>query len=271
MRKIDAAIMLTEMIRDVSVLDCNVIVCDAEAKILQFVQANTFQADIKVGDTATGGVIKECLAKRQITKGIIPERVYGVTLKAIIYPIVEADGNLSGVLGTATSLRMQEVLHQSAESVAATSQQMAASTEELALSAGLLASNLALAKASGDSVLGEIGKTNEILRFVSDVANNSNLLGLNAAIEAARAGEKGRGFAVVADEIRKMAVNSAQSVREIRGILDRMQTETRNAVQAIVATSELGERQLVATEQIKVTMQELATSASEIERIAEVV
>ncbi len=271
MRKIDVAILSVEMIRDVSVFDCNVIVCDAEAKILSFVQANTFHADIKVGDTATGGVIKECIATRKITKGIIPARVYGVTLKAIIYPIIEEDGTLSGILGTATSMKVQEALHHSAESMAATSQQMAASTEELATSAGLLANNLARARTSGENVLGEIGKTNEILRFVSDVATNSNLLGLNAAIEAARAGEKGRSFAVVADEIRKMAINSSQSVGEIKSILDRMQSETRNAVQAIVATAELGERQLVATEQIKSTMQELAVSASEIERIAEVV
>lgn len=57
------------------------------------------------------------------------------------------------------------------------------------------------------------------MSFINEVAQNSNLLGLNAAIEAARAGEYGRSFAVVAGEIRKMSANSARSVKEIKEIL----------------------------------------------------
>jgi len=76
-------------------------------------------------------------------------------------------------------------------------------------------------------VLSKKSRKQKILRFVSEVAANSNLLGLNAAIEAARAGEHGRGFAVVAEEIRKMADNSASSVKEIREILRNIQKDPR--------------------------------------------
>jgi len=134
---------------------------------------------------------------------------------------------------------VQEIIHNacSAEKSAQHAQQEAEQGKEVVLSTITAINALAKDVKSSSQVINKLDKESEnigsILDVIRGIANQTNLLALNAAIEAARAGEDGRGFAVVADEVRVLAKRTQESTEEIQRMIEQLQLNARNAVQAM--------------------------------------
>jgi methyl-accepting chemotaxis protein len=127
----------------------------------------------------------------------------------------------------------------------------------------------------------ELGKRSQevgaIVAVINDIADQTNLLALNAAIEAARAGEQGRGFAVVADEVRKLAERTTKATAEIASMIESIQAETKSAVQAMElnggevqrgvertqASGEALQKFIAMSERVGDMVAQIATAASE--------
>ena len=195
-------------------------------------------------------------------------------IHAMVRQIAQMTTDLAGLVEQATqqTLRSEQAMQRQREEtdqVATAIHEMSAAAQEVALSAqrasqaasetdqqgqaarkvvgnnitgmSSLVDDIRLSGTSLDSLQQDVRSIVSVLDVIRSIAEQTNLLALNAAIEAARAGEAGRGFAVVADEVRALASRTQQSTSEIQGMITRLETGTHASVEAMRRSSEAGE------------------------------
>ena len=184
----------------------------------------------------------------------------------------EAERNASGVplrvAGTIRDITFEKNKNQAVESMIGQITQLSASISEMAQGIESVTSHaqeLAAAQENStyaaEKVKTTTDETKNISNFIKAIADQTNLLGLNASIEAARAGEHGQGFGVVANEVRKLALGSADATDKIETSLNEMIFLVDRILEHIDTMSGMTQTQASLTEQLNASIEEIRSTA----------
>lgn len=195
---------------------------------------------------------------------------YGIPVSISCFPLfdVENPDEIVATLGiiipkqTAATLKaMSKDLELGLSNISAAIQELAASATEINANEEKLNKDVA-------GIVEISNEINDISLFIKEIAEETKLLGLNAAIEAARSGEAGRGFGVVADEIRKLSTESKNTVPKIikltSQIKEKVEVTSQNSLKSLDASQE----QAASTEEITSNIEEITLMAAKLEEIA---
>ncbi len=128
---------------------------------------------------------------------------------------------------------------------------------EISQQAQQLAQTQEMTTNSANEVKKFADETQEVSKFIKWVADQTNLLGLNAAIEASRVGEHGKGFAVVANEVRKLADNSSKATGNIENTLSKMKEAVDSIIKQMDIVNDLAQTQAALSEEVNASADEI--------------
>lgn len=237
-------------------------------KILLYLPAKKLDLKCRAGDTmiAGSGIYRAVQENKRIVARI---KQYGTVYSSMAIPIHDQSGTVIGSIAVTQSVEAEEVLREMAEKLAGNLEILASNTEEISAQTEELSAMSETVEKVAQEAQSRVNETDKVIQFINGIAGQTNLLGLNAAIEAARVGDQGRGFGVVAEEIRKLAVNSTESTKQIGAILHALHTDNDSIYQKLNSMNQGIEQINQASQQVAQVVQEVSGSAQEINGIAD--
>jgi hypothetical protein len=238
-------------------------------KCIRFEPNENLPTNAVTGDLIrSGSATYECTQSGKPVTLIVPKEVFGTGLKSIAVPIKDEKGKVVGSFSIARSLKRQEEMLDISRALSLELMQISKVINEVSGGIQHVAdSNVRLAE-SIDEAERKTKDTDDILKFIKGVGEQTNLLGLNAAIEAARAGEVGRGFSIVAQEIRKLSSSTGKSVNDIKEVLKKIQDSVAYISISINESNGIFQEQAAAIQQINASVQEISSTAQYMQDMA---
>jgi uncharacterized protein YukE len=208
-------------------------------KFIFYKPAENLDMKVSAGDLIKpGSAVEQAIREKRRIVRRGDKKLYGIPYIAVCSPVFNDAGDVIGCAVATESVDMQDAMkdmantvNDSISAIASTSEEISAQTEEIAA----VMSNLARVALQSQE---RVKDTDKIIGLIRNVSSQTNLLGLNAAIEAARVGDAGRGFGVVAVEIRKLAADSADSVKNIDCIVKSIQNDSIQSYDQLMQVSQ---------------------------------
>ena len=254
---LEAFVTAVPHIKNVYPRDISMAVADKQSYLI-YEKGEEIDLGIKTGDPIKeGSAMDQALKKREKVVTVLDKEIWGNPYKSIAVPIFdEADnviGGVAAVVNVDNELRLQEIIEQFTTAF----EQVNNSVQDISSGAQSLAKVGEKLSAATYATKDNVKKTDEIIQMIREIADQTKMLGINAAIEAARAGEYGRGFAVVAEEIRRLSEQSNASAKEVKDILNKIASSIDSINEQTQETSAVSEEQSSSTQEIAASMEEL--------------
>lgn len=254
---LEAFAKVAPYIKDIYPQDLVMGVVDTE-RYLAYERGETFDLGIKVGDPVKpGSAVDKAMKSKDKVVVLLSKEVWGIPVRALAVPVFDEMDNPIGAIAAIISLENQNKLQEIIEQFTSAFDQVNNSVQDISAGAQNLARVGEKLSEASYTTKDNVKKTDEIIQMIREIADQTKLLGLNAAIEAARAGEYGRGFAVVAEEIRRLSEQSNTSAKQVKEILNKIATSIDSINDQTQETSAVSEEQSSSTEEIAASMQEL--------------
>ncbi|MBO0573602.1 methyl-accepting chemotaxis protein [Clostridium botulinum] len=196
---------------------------------------------------------------------------YGVPVTLSGYPLFDEE-NGNKVVGSFCIIMPQEVadkLRTMSNNLEDNLSEISATIEQLAASASQIHTNEQDLNQEIDKIITVSEEINEISSFIKAIADETKMLGLNAAIEAARAGEAGKGFGVVAQEIRRLSEQSKSTVPRIKELTDNIKIKVEDVSKKSQSSLVSSQEQAAASQQITAGIEEITSMSEELNTIAQ--
>lgn len=257
---------MIKVLKEAIPTDLSIAVCDRE-KFIAYMPGENINLAIRQGQYLhEDEPLSVALHKNRHLQAEVPAEFYGFEFIGTATPLHDQSGYVIG--GIAIQARKPSELINISSTISSSLMRANGQIKSIADGSSTLteASN-ELIKHSKQAEH-NVKQTAEILTLMKRMADQTNLLGLNAAIEAARAGEKGKGFEVVATEIRRFSKDTVDSTQQIRKMIAQINTATEKMTQSIAQIANVGTLQAQSIHQVSDFMKEIQEMSTQLTEFA---